>query len=88
MAGRRIGIISGVPNLPPVAEAGADGEVDNASDYFLYSTGSTDPDGFITDYAWSQVGGTTVCYNEKFIRVEVRVVGNRPGQRIQYSKYN
>ncbi len=48
------------PNTPPVANAGADQSVNEQSTVNLDGTGSTDSDGTIASYAWSQTAGTAV----------------------------
>lgn len=46
------------PNQPPVALAGADQVITlPTSNTYLFGSGSYDPDGIITGYAWSQVNG-------------------------------
>ena len=47
------------PNLPPVADAGADQSVDAGVMVFLPGLAS-DPDGTVASHAWTQTGGTTV----------------------------
>ncbi len=47
-------------NTAPVANAGADQSVVGGSKVNLDGIGSTDPDGSIASYAWSQMVGTTV----------------------------
>ncbi len=47
-------------NAPPVADAGADQEVTAGDPVLLDGSGSTDPDGHITSYSWTQLSGTTV----------------------------
>ena len=47
-------------NEPPSAQAGADQTVPGGSSVGLDATGSTDPDGSIIAYAWSQTGGPAV----------------------------
>lgn len=49
------------PNTPPTANAGADQvNVDAFSTVTLNGSGSSDPDGTIASYAWTQTGGTSV----------------------------
>ncbi|MDQ3563215.1 MAG: PKD domain-containing protein [Pseudomonadota bacterium] len=50
-------------NEPPSAEAGADQAAPGGSSVGLDATGSTDPDGSIIAYAWSQTGGPAVSLN-------------------------
>ena len=47
-------------NEPPSAHAGADQTVPGGSSVELDATGSTDPDGSLIAYAWSQTGGPAV----------------------------
>lgn len=49
---------------PPVADAGLDQAVNQAVIVNLDGTGSTDSDGTITSYAWTQTAGTTVALND------------------------
>jgi PKD domain len=48
------------PNLPPVADAGADQTVGFAQGVTISGAASTDPDGTIVSYAWTQLSGTAV----------------------------
>ncbi len=50
-------------NEPPSAHAGADQTVPGGSRVGLDATGSTDPEGSIIVYAWSQTGGPAVSLN-------------------------
>jgi hypothetical protein len=51
-------IVSANPNLPPVANAGIDQVITlPTSSVTLNGSGSTDPDGTITAYAWNYVSG-------------------------------
>lgn len=47
-------------NIPPIANAGLDQTVNFNLTVTLDGSGSVDPDGAITDYAWTQVSGTTI----------------------------
>ena len=47
-------------SLPPIADAGIDQSVDEQSAVNLDGTGSNDPGGAITAYAWTQTAGTAV----------------------------
>jgi len=47
-------------NAPPVAEAGEDQTVDAGASVTLSGAGSSDSDGTITGYAWTQTAGSTV----------------------------
>ena len=47
-------------NQPPMANAGMDQSVDAGSMVTLTGTASSDPDGSIAAYAWTQTAGTTV----------------------------
>ena len=48
------------PNEPPVADAGADSVADEGTLVTLDGSGSSDPDGNITAYQWTQTGGPVV----------------------------
>ncbi len=52
-------VVSG-KNVPPIAKAGSDQTVWLNSEVTLDGSGSTDPDGHIVSYAWSQLSGPTV----------------------------
>lgn len=47
-------------NTPPTANAGPDQTVEPWSEVTLNGSGSTDPDGSITSYTWTQTAGTPV----------------------------
>ena len=51
-------------NIPPEADAGTDGEVAAGDTVTLDGTGSTDVDGRITGYSWTQLSGTTVALSD------------------------
>ncbi|MFB5607561.1 MAG: hypothetical protein ACE5RG_05605 [Candidatus Nitrosomaritimum yanchengensis] len=51
---------SGQNNLPPIADAGSNQTVVESQNVFLDGTNSTDPDGTIESYQWSQVSGPSV----------------------------
>ena len=51
-------VVTPVPNSAPVASAGSDRRVQEGATVTLDGTGSTDSDGTIVSYAWSQVSGT------------------------------
>jgi serine protease len=54
----------GLPNVPPVANAGTDQFLQPGDTVNLSSAGSGDPDGTIVSYLWTQVEGTpTVNFN-------------------------
>lgn len=55
-----IGIKGGTGGVPPTANAGPDQSVDPWSTVTLDGSASSDPDGTITQYTWSQTAGTTV----------------------------
>ncbi|WP_405234402.1 PKD domain-containing protein [Lentisalinibacter salinarum] len=48
------------PNEPPVADAGADQQVRGGDTVSLSAAGSSDSDGTISSYSWSQTAGTSV----------------------------
>lgn len=48
------------PNLPPIANAGPDQSISAGATVTLDGTGSTDSDGTIASYAWTQTAGDTV----------------------------
>lgn len=48
------------PNVPPTANAGGDQNVYGGDTVNLDGTGSSDSDGTITGWAWTQLSGTTV----------------------------
>ena len=52
-----------VNNLAPVADAGADQAVDVGATVTLDASASSDSDGNITSYSWSQTAGTDVSIN-------------------------
>ena len=51
----------GTSNQPPVANAGADFSVDEAANATLDGSASSDPDGSISRYQWTQTSGTNVA---------------------------
>jgi len=51
-------------DLPPVADAGADQTAYEGVIATLDGSGSSDPDDEISDYLWSQTGGTTVTLSD------------------------
>ena len=56
-----ITVVPGADNQPPTADAGDDQTVTAGDTVFLDGTGSSDPDGTISGYAWSQRSGPTVA---------------------------
>ena len=56
-----VGIEIAVPNNPPIARAGPDQTVAEASTVILDGSVSNDSDGDTLSYAWQQTGGTTVA---------------------------
>ena len=52
--------VSVAVNMPPIADAGADTIVKTRSTVTLDGAGSSDPDGTIASYSWTQTGGTAV----------------------------
>jgi hypothetical protein len=53
-----------IPNLPPIANAGADFDVDEGLAAMLSGSGSSDPENRALTYAWSQTGGPVVTLTE------------------------
>jgi hypothetical protein len=51
-------------NIPPAADAGPDQTVDEGETVILDGSNSTDPDGGIVSYLWTQTGGTTVTLSD------------------------
>jgi len=49
-----------LPGLRPIADAGPDADAAAATIVTLDGTGSSDPDGTVASYHWTQVGGTIV----------------------------
>ena len=49
------------PNLSPMADAGANQNVEAGVSVSLDGTASSDPDGSIVSYAWTQIAGDTVA---------------------------
>lgn len=56
----RVNPAAGGSNLPPVANAGADQTVASSAIVTLNGNGSTDADGTIASYAWTQTAGPAV----------------------------
>jgi hypothetical protein len=52
--------VDAVPNVVPTADAGPDQTVASNAGVSLNGNGSSDPDGTIASYAWTQTGGTAV----------------------------
>jgi len=53
-----INVVASVdPNVAPTANAGVDQTVDEGVTVILDSAGSSDPDGTVDSYQWSQVSG-------------------------------
>ena len=48
-------------NIFPVAAAGDDRRVSQGENVFLNGTGSSDPDGSIVSYSWTQTNGPAVA---------------------------
>ena len=55
------------PNFPPTANAGADKIVTEGDNVVLDGSGSTDSDGTITSYLWTQDSGTAVSLDDDTI---------------------
>ena len=53
-----------VPNDPPVADAGPDQNVPSRASIALNGNGSTDPDGDVLTYSWTQVSGPTATITD------------------------
>lgn len=51
------------PNVPPTARAGLDQTVASQAAVTISGSGTTDPDGTVTSYAWVQTGGPVVILN-------------------------
>lgn len=56
----RLILLHAVTNVPPTADAGVDQGVPTGSLVTLDGIGSSDPDGTIVNYAWTQISGTAV----------------------------
>jgi subtilisin family serine protease len=56
--------IGGGGNKPPIANAGPDQTVASGSVVTLDGSGSSDPDGTITSYAWTQTAGPSVTLSD------------------------
>lgn len=54
------GVVIAPPNVPPVAQAGADQTVASGGPVVLSGASSTDPDGTLAAYVWEQLTGPTV----------------------------
>src|ERR671923_316185 len=52
------------PNQPPTANAGDDQTVNEADSVSLDGSGSSDPDGTIESYSWTQTAGTGVALDD------------------------
>src|ERR671924_253530 len=52
------------PNQPPTANAGDDQTVNEADSVSLDGSGSSDPDGTIASYSWTQTAGTGVTLDD------------------------
>ncbi len=57
-------VITVQANVAPTADAGADQTASALETVTLDGSASSDPDGTIVDYAWTQVGGTAVTLDE------------------------
>lgn len=55
-----ISVMTGDSNYKPVANAGSDQAVTGGSTVYLDGSASSDSDGSIASYAWTQTGGTSV----------------------------
>jgi hypothetical protein len=52
------------PNQPPTANAGQDQTVNEGDTVSLDGSGSTDPDGTVESYSWTQTAGTSVTLDD------------------------
>ena len=57
-------VVAPVPNQPPVARAGVNQAVAAGADVTLDGSASSDPDGSIVAYLWSQLAGTPVALSD------------------------
>jgi hypothetical protein len=57
-------LVAEMPPQPPTADAGSDQSVDEGDPVTLDGSGSTDPDGTIASYAWTQTAGTSVTLSD------------------------
>ena len=55
-----IGVNNVIVNQPPTANAGQDQVVNEGDNVVLNGTSSSDPDGTIESYSWTQTSGTAV----------------------------
>jgi len=51
--------VTSTPNVPPIASAGSDQTVDETADLTLDASASTDSDGTVATYTWTQTAGST-----------------------------
>jgi PGF-pre-PGF domain-containing protein/PGF-CTERM protein len=57
----------GAVNDPPVADAGPDQEVNETTEVQLNASDSTDPDGDVVTYSWTQIAGPSVTLSNNLI---------------------
>ena len=71
------------PNLAPIADAGADGIITlPANTYVLDASGSSDPDGSIVTYQWSQVSGPATAAATFMSNVTVTLTDLKAGSYV------
>jgi K319-like protein/PKD domain-containing protein/6-bladed beta-propeller protein/calcineurin-like phosphoesterase family protein/NHL repeat-containing protein len=81
-------------NKPPIANAGQDQTVVPKSTVTLNGLASSDPDGTISSYSWTQISGPTVSITNSnsavatFIAPEINTNPNNPVAQFTYSPTN
>jgi len=66
-SGQMVLLRNAATNVPPVANAGSDQSLGPGVTCTLNGTGSTDSDGTITGYLWTQTGGPTVTLSSSTV---------------------